>query len=105
MAALAVFFHHVGFWSSATFDSSLGGYLARLDIGVPVFFMLSGFLMFRPVAASVIDGAPLRPALEHLWRRALRIYPAFWAALAAIVLLTSEAFGSVGGAVSTGKRG
>ena len=101
MAALAVFFHHVGFWSSATFDSSLGGYLARLDIGVPVFFMLSGFLMFRPVAASVIDGAPLRPALEHLWRRALRIYPAFWAALAAIVLLTSEAFGSLAGAVTT----
>lgn len=101
MAALAVFFHHVGFWSSATFDSSLGGYLARLDIGVPVFFMLSGFLMFRPVAVSVIDGAPLRPALEHLWRRALRIYPAFWAALAAIVLLTSEAFGSLAGAVTT----
>ena len=101
VAALAVFFHHVGFWSSATFDSSLGGYLARLDIGVPVFFMLSGFLMFRPVAVSVIDGAPLRPALEHLWRRALRIYPAFWAALAAIVLFTSEAFGSLAGAVST----
>lgn len=101
IAALAVFFHHVGFWSSATFDSSLGGYLARLDIGVPVFFMLSGFLMFRPVAVSVIDGAGLRPVSEHLWRRALRIYPAFWVALAAIVLLTSEAFGSVGGAITT----
>ena len=101
VAALAVFFHHVGFWSSATFDSSVGGYLARLDIGVPVFFMLSGFLMFRPVAVSVIDGTPLRPALEHLWRRALRIYPAFWTALAAIVLLTSETFRSAAGAVTT----
>ena len=101
IAALAVFFHHVGFWSSATFDSSLGGYLARLDIGVPVFFMLSGFLMFRPVAVAVIDGAALRPVSEHLGRRALRIYPAFWVALAAIVLLTSEAFGSVGGAITT----
>lgn len=101
VAALAVFFHHVGFWSSATFDSSLGGYLARLDIGVPVFFMLSGFLMFRPVAVSVIDSTPLRPASEHLWRRGLRIYPAFWVALAVIVLLTSETFGSAGGAITT----
>ena len=101
IAAGAVFFHHVGFWSSATFTSSIGGYLARMDIGVPVFFSISGFLMFRPIVVSVVDDVPLRPAFEHLWRRALRIYPAFWAALAAIVLLTSEAFGSLGGAVTT----
>ncbi len=101
IAAAAVFLHHVGFWSQATFTSSVGGLLARLDIGVPIFFALSGFLMFRPVAASIIDGAPLRPALDHLWRRALRIYPAFWVALGLIVLLTSEGFRSGAMAVTT----
>ena len=101
IAAAAVFLHHVGFWSNATFTSWAGGLLARLDIGVPIFFALSGFLMFRPVAASIIDGTPLRPALDHLWRRALRIYPAFWAALGLIVLLTSEGFRSGAMAVTT----
>ena len=101
LAALAIFVHHVGFWSQATFTSSAGGLLARLDIGVPIFFALSGFLMFRPIAASLLDDVPLRPALDHLWRRAMRVYPAFWVALGLIVLLTSEAFTSAAMAVTT----
>lgn len=102
IAAFAIVFHHVGFQSAATYrHETWGGYLGRLDIGVPVFFALSGFLLFRPIAASVLDDTPLRPALEHLWRRALRIYPAFWVALTLIVVLTSEAFTDVTGAVTT----
>ena len=61
IAAAAIFFHHVGFWSGATFTGFWGNYLGRLDIGVPVFFSLSGYLLFRPVAASVLDDRPLRP--------------------------------------------
>jgi peptidoglycan/LPS O-acetylase OafA/YrhL len=102
IAAFAIVFHHVGFQSAATYrQDTWGAYLGRLDIGVPVFFALSGFLLFRPIAASVLDDTPLRPALEHLWRRALRIYPAFWVALTLIVLLTSEAFVDLTGAVTT----
>jgi len=101
VAALAVFAHHVGFASGATFNSRLGGLLARLDIGVPVFFALSGFLLFRPVAASVIDGRPLRRARDHLARRALRVYPAFWAALLLITAVTSESFRDIGAAATT----
>ena len=101
VAALAVFFHHVGFASGATFDSPVGGLLARLDIGVPVFFALSGFLLFRPVAVSVIDGSPLRRVRDHLARRALRIYPAFWVALLLITALTSESFRDLSAAATT----
>lgn len=102
IAAVAIVFHHVGFQSGATSRQDVwGGYLARLDIGVPVFFALSGFLLFRPIASSVIDDTPLRPALEHLWRRALRIYPAFWVALTLIIAFTSEAFVDVAGTVTT----
>lgn len=102
IAAFAIVFHHVGFQSAATYrHDTWGGYLGRLDIGVPVFFALSGFLLFRPIAVSVLDDTALRPALEHLWRRALRIYPAFWVALTLIVAFTSEAFVDVTGAVTT----
>jgi len=102
IAALAIVFHHVGFQSAATYRHDIwGGYLGRLDIGVPIFFALSGFLLFRPIAASVLDDRPLRPAIEHLWRRALRIYPAFWVALTLIILFTSEAFSDLTGTITT----
>ena len=101
IAAIAVVLHHVGFSSGATTgNDTWGPYLGRLDIGVPVFFALSGFLLFRPIATSVLDDTPLRPALVHLWRRALRIYPAFWVALLLIVGLTTEGFKDVAGAVT-----
>ena len=97
MAAIAVFFHHVGFHSGRTFDGAIGRYIGRLDIGVPIFFVLSGFLLFYPVAAAVLDGRPMRPTLEYLWRRFMRIYPAFWVALILIVVFTSETLSAVGG--------
>ncbi len=100
IAAMAVVVHHVGFQSGATFGGFWGRYLGRLDIGVPVFFVLSGFLLFTPIAAAILDEQPLRSTIEYLWRRAMRIYPAFWVALAVIVLFTSESLG-FGGFVTT----
>ena len=47
IAAVAIVFHHVGFSSTATFNGEWGRYLGRLDIGVPIFFTLSGFLLDR----------------------------------------------------------
>jgi len=101
IAAIGIFIHHVGFWSSATFSGFWGRYIGRLDIGVPIFFTLSGFLLFRPIVESILDDRPLRPAVMHLWRRALRIYPAFWVILTLIVLFTSEHFNDTSGAVVT----
>jgi len=99
VAALAVFVHHVGAWSGATVPGFWGNLLGRLDIGVPVFFALSGFLLFRPIVRSVLDGPALTPAGEFLWRRVLRLYPAYWVALALIIAFTTEGFEDVTGAV------
>lgn len=45
--------------------------------GLTVFFTLSGFLIFRPFARSIIDGRP-QPALgDYLRNRVLRIWPAY----------------------------
>ncbi len=101
LAALVIVVHHVGFASAATFTSPAGGLLARMDIGVPVFFALSGFLLFRPVAVAVVERVPLRPVAVHLFRRALRIYPAFWVVLTLVVVFTSETFVDRGAALAT----
>jgi len=52
-----------------------------MDAGVAVFFVLSGFLIFRPHAVALIAGRPGQRAAAFWWRRILRIVPAYWVAL------------------------
>jgi peptidoglycan/LPS O-acetylase OafA/YrhL len=83
LAAFAVVCTHVGFDTSrSVHDDLLGALLARGDFGVTVFFLLSGFLLYRPFALHSfgVGSAPRVP--EFLWRRALRILPAVWLATA-----------------------
>jgi peptidoglycan/LPS O-acetylase OafA/YrhL len=85
IAALAVLFHHAGFQSGATFRPGAGPFLARMDVGVTIFFVISGFLLYRPFVAAHLSGRPVLP-LRRFWRRrALRIFPAYWVALVAVV--------------------
>lgn len=48
--------------------------------GVAMFFLISGFLLYRPFLVARRDGRPLRLA-SYGTRRFLRIVPAYWAAL------------------------
>ncbi|WP_088991326.1 acyltransferase family protein [Micromonospora chokoriensis] len=87
IAVLAVLLHHVSFLSGLTYSSGLaGGVLARMDVGVAVFFALSGFLLYRPFARAAIQAQPKPPVRAYLWHRALRILPGYWAV--AVVALT-----------------
>ena len=80
-AAVSVVMIHASFVSGFTIHSGLGIYTARLEIGVSVFFLISGFLLYRPFAAAHLAGVP-SPALRRFWvRRLLRIVPAYWLAL------------------------
>lgn len=87
VAAYAVIGTHVGFNSGRTQHTGLlGPVLARLDIGVTLFFLLSGFLLYRPFARYSL-GLEGRPRVRtFFWRRALRIFPAAW--IFVIVTLT-----------------
>lgn len=56
--------------------------MMALAWGVPVFFVLSGFLLYRPFAAAIAAGSPRPEARGFLLRRAIRILPAYWIVLA-----------------------
>lgn len=56
------------------------------DQGVAVFFLISGFLLYRPFVASRTGGPPLS-LTGFLRRRLLRIVPAYWVALTVAVVI------------------
>lgn len=91
VAALAVVLTHVGFQTGEAVSGPARAALSRLDIGVAVFFVLSGFLLHRPQAAAALRGAPLPAVVPYVWRRALRVLPGYWVAVvAALVLLPAN---------------
>lgn len=87
IAALAVVLTHVGFQTGEGIRGPARTVLSRLDVGVAVFFVLSGFLLHRPQAAAAMEGRRWPALVPYLWRRALRVLPAYWMAVAAAILL------------------
>jgi peptidoglycan/LPS O-acetylase OafA/YrhL len=89
LRALAVLFAigtHVGFVTGASAQASYRAYTARLDIGIVVFFVISGFLLYHSYVADSYDDRPPMRATAFWWRRALRIFPAYWIALTGLIL-------------------
>lgn len=81
IAALTVVGVHVAFSSGITPKGGVGVYTARLEIGVAVFFLISGFLLYRPFAVAHLAAAP-PPRTGAFWvRRLLRIVPLYWTVL------------------------
>lgn len=87
LAATSVLITHVGFLSGFNTRSSVGAFTARMDVGVAVFFMISGFLLYRPFVAERLAGREQPRTLAYFWRRALRIFPAYWVALTVTVFV------------------
>jgi len=65
----------------------IGPILARTDLGVTAFFVLSGFLLFRPLARRILAGNELGGLKLFYRRRVLRIFPAYWVALFGIAIV------------------
>jgi peptidoglycan/LPS O-acetylase OafA/YrhL len=77
---------HTSFLSGSNERAWFGDYGARLGLGVTIFFLISGFLIYRPFVHSRLNGAPTTRLAEFLRRRALRIFPAYWAALTILAI-------------------
>jgi peptidoglycan/LPS O-acetylase OafA/YrhL len=88
IGALAVVGHHVGFATGVnTGGGPWSGWFARLDVGVAVFFVLSGFLLWRPHAHARTTATAAPGAGRYLWRRAMRILPAYWVTVVVCLLV------------------
>ncbi|MDX6743822.1 acyltransferase [Actinocorallia sp. A-T 12471] len=65
-------------------------------VGVPIFFVLSGYLLYRPYARATLDGTPAPNTRDFLFRRAMRILPAYWVMLPfAMVFFNRDVIGDV----------
>ena len=77
VAALAVVGTHAAFGTGALNRGYPGLMLARLDIGVAIFFVLSGLLLFGPWVRAAAAGTA-RPSVRRYGRsRVRRIMPAY----------------------------
>jgi peptidoglycan/LPS O-acetylase OafA/YrhL len=78
---------HAGFFAGFAADgSTLRPFLARLDVGVRIFFLISAFLLYRPFVAARLRREPPPLVRAYAWRRFLRVAPAYWVALCVIGL-------------------
>lgn len=99
IGALAVLTTHVAFQSGETVRNGMvGALLSRLDVGVAVFFVLSGFLLSRPYLARATVGAPHPPTGRYYWKRFVRIYPVYFVTVvvALLAIPANDFGGSVG---------
>jgi peptidoglycan/LPS O-acetylase OafA/YrhL len=90
VGALMVMGTHVAFVTGRTQAGPLSALFGRLDAGVAVFFVLSGFLLFRPYAAAAAGAGRSVSTRRYLIRRAFRILPAYWLLVVASFLLLPE---------------
>jgi peptidoglycan/LPS O-acetylase OafA/YrhL len=77
VAALLVLATHAAYTTGKYTHGYVGLLYARMEIGVPIFFVLSGFLLFGPWVKAVATGAPAPSVRRYAWHRVRRIMPAY----------------------------
>lgn len=115
VAALAVCLTHAAFWTGRYTDDFAGRLLSRFEIGVAIFFVLSGFLLFRPWVRALggprslrqapgepgtgrsgsgrgpnsghDDGPSYPPLGRYAWHRFRRVVPPYWIVVVAVYLI------------------
>jgi peptidoglycan/LPS O-acetylase OafA/YrhL len=91
VAASSILVYHVWLYGAPSalpfrLDGPLTKLMANLLAGVTLFFVLSGFLLFRPFAAALLRGSALPSIRSYLRNRALRILPAYWFVLLVVAV-------------------
>jgi peptidoglycan/LPS O-acetylase OafA/YrhL len=77
VAALLVMLTHAAYTTGKYTHGYVGLVYSRMEIGVPIFFVLSGFLLFSPWVKAVACGGPSPSVRRYAWHRVRRIMPAY----------------------------
>ena len=77
VAALLVVGTHAAYTTGKYIEGYFGLFCSRMEIGVPIFFVLSGYLLFRPWVKSSATGGPEPSVRRYAWHRVRRIMPAY----------------------------
>lgn len=87
IAAVAILLFHVCALTAALDRPVIGDAVAVLGPrSLVLFFVISGFLLYRPFVAARALGRPRPSVLRYGRRRVLRIVPAYWVALTVLAI-------------------
>jgi len=102
IAALSVFGFHAWLYTlsdvrvAAARPTLANELLAELRIGLVLFFVLTGFLLYRAWVRSALTGRPAAATATYAVHRFGRIVPAYWLAIVGSALLLYPLAGSPG---------
>ncbi len=77
VAALLVLGTHAAYTTGKYTHGFVGLVYSRMEIGVPIFFALSGYLLFGPWVRASAGGGQSPPLGRYAWHRVRRIMPAY----------------------------
>ena len=77
VAALLVIGTHAAYTTGKYTHGYAGLLASRMEIGVPIFFVLSGYLLFGPWVRAAATGGPSPSLGRYAWHRVRRIMPAY----------------------------
>ena len=77
VAAILVMATHAAYATGKYTHGYVGLVYSRMEIGVPIFFVLSGFLLFGPWVNAVAKDGPAPSVRRYAWHRVRRIMPAY----------------------------
>ena len=77
LAALLVVATHAAYTTGKYTHGYAGLVFSRMEVGVPIFFVLSGYLLFGPWVRAAAADSPPPPLGRYTWHRVRRIMPAY----------------------------
>ena len=87
VAALLVVLTHAAYTTGKYPQGYVGLVYSRMEIGVPIFFVLSGFLLFSPWVRAAAGGQQPPSVRRYAWHRVRRIMPAYVVTVVAAYLV------------------